>query len=145
MTEEGRPKRTFSPGKVPLVVGERVLMRFPGRADQPEYSDLRRRSEAFLGPWEPATPEGIDPYGPEVFASYLRGRCTKRRVRLLVCRVGDGAILGGVNINEIVRGAFQSAYLGYWVGAPHARQGYMSEALALAVTYAFEGLELQVG
>ena len=35
------------------------------------------------------------------------------------------------NFNEIVRGIFQSAYLGYWIGGPYARKGYMGEALGL--------------
>lgn len=127
-----------------MIVGERVLLRYPRRADQTEYSDLRRRSQAFLKPWEPALPAGVDPYGPTVFASYLRGRRTKRRVRLLVCRVEDRVILGGININEIVHGAFQSAYLGYWVGQPFARQGYTSEALTLVVNHALHRLEANI-
>jgi len=45
-------------------------------------------------------------------------------------------------VNEIVRGAFQSGYLGYWVGGPYARQGYMTEAVGLVLRQAFGRLGL---
>jgi ribosomal-protein-alanine N-acetyltransferase len=60
----------------------------------------------------------------------------------LICRREDGAILGAVNLNEIVRGPAQSAFLGYWIGAAHARQGYMTEALQLALRHGFGILKL---
>src|SRR5262249_54230743 len=64
------------------------------------------------------------------------------RRRLLVCRRGDGAILAVVNVSEIVRAAFQSAYLGYYAFRPHAGQGYMTEGLALVLRHAFRSLGL---
>jgi [ribosomal protein S5]-alanine N-acetyltransferase len=76
------------------------------------------------------------------FAAYL-ARC--RRIAspgFLICRTSDGAIVGGINFSEIVRGNFQSAYLGYQIGAPFARQGYMTEALARALEVAFGPLRL---
>jgi [ribosomal protein S5]-alanine N-acetyltransferase len=64
------------------------------------------------------------------------------RHRLLVCRRVDGAIVGVVNVSEIVRAAFQSAYLGYYAFRPHAGQGYMTEGLALVLRHAFRSLGL---
>ena len=56
--------------------------------------------------------------------------------------MADGAILGSINLSEIVRGPFESAYIGYQIGAPFARQGYMTEALSLALRIAFSRLRL---
>jgi ribosomal-protein-alanine N-acetyltransferase len=64
------------------------------------------------------------------------------RRRLLVCRRSDGAIAGVVSVNEIVRGAFQSAYLGYYAFAPLAGRGLMTEGLALVLRHAFRQLGL---
>lgn len=61
---------------------------------------------------------------------------------LLIRRRSDGAILGAVELSQIARGGFQSAYLGYYLGAPFVGQGYMTEALALAVRHAFRDLKL---
>jgi ribosomal-protein-alanine N-acetyltransferase len=65
-----------------------------------------------------------------------------RRLRLLVCRREDGAIAGVVNLNEIVRGAFHSTYLGYYGFAPHAGQSYMAEGLGLVLRHAFRRMGL---
>ena len=50
--------------------------------------------------------------------------------------------MGSINLSQIFRGAFQSAYLGYQVAAPFAGRGYMSEALPLVLRYAFDKLKL---
>src|SRR5262249_54538505 len=64
------------------------------------------------------------------------------RHRLLVCRRSDGAIVGVVNVSEIVRAAFPSAYLRYYAFRPHAGQGHMTEGLALVLRHAFRSLRL---
>lgn len=61
---------------------------------------------------------------------------------LLACRRDDGAIVGFFNIGEIVRGPFQSAYVGYGAVAAHAGCGYMTEGLELVLARAFEELRL---
>jgi ribosomal-protein-alanine N-acetyltransferase len=43
-----------------------------------------------------------------------------------------------VNLSEIVRGSFQSAYLGFYAFAPHHGHGYMSEGLSLVIADAFK-------
>ena len=84
----------------------------------------------------PVTSEGYEEYlercGREDFAG------------LLVCRRQDGAIVGIANLSsQIVSGPFQSAYLGYYVGAPFAGRGYMTEGLRLVVDHAFGKLRLR--
>ena len=53
--------------------------------------------------------------------------------------VEDDAIVGVLNLSEIVRGAFESAYLGYYVLAPYAARGYMTEALVLLLAVGSAG------
>ena len=48
--------------------------------------------------------------------SLLRKNRTTHDLKMLVCRNEDGAIAGGININNIVQGVFQSAHLGYRIG-----------------------------
>ena len=118
------------------------MLRHPQPEDADEFLELRRLSADFHAPWEPGSPPGTDPFTAEAFRQYLVGAQDERRIRLLLCRREDGAILGGINLNEIVRGAFQSAYLGYWIGLPFARRGYMREGLELALRHAFDELAL---
>jgi len=70
-----------------------------------------------------------------------RGKVTTH-VGFLVYRRSDDALLGVFNFSEIVRGAFRSSYLGYFGFAPHSKQGYMTEGMALALDVAFRKLKL---
>jgi [ribosomal protein S5]-alanine N-acetyltransferase len=61
---------------------------------------------------------------------------------LLVCNRKTAAIVGFININEIVRGPYQRGTLGYGAFKPTARQGYMYEGFALLFRFAFYELKL---
>jgi len=74
-------------------------------------------------------------------AAYLRRVRKPSHRGYLIC-TRDGAIAGVVNVNEIVRGAFRSAYLGYYALAPHDRHGWMTAGLRLVVARAFTRLGL---
>ena len=123
-----------------VAVGDRIFLKRPNGRDRDAYLALRHRSAAFLRRWEPVPPRGRT--AADRFAAWLRSSRGGRHEKLLICRKADGAVLGAVNINEIVCGPSESAYLGYWIGAPHARQGYMTEALRLALAHAFRTLRL---
>ena len=125
-----------------LQAGKRVLLRRPVPKDEAEFLALLRASETFLRPWEPRPPPGLKPSSPERFRRMLRARRDDRHEKLLICRREDGDIVGYMGINEIIMGPFQSAFLGYWTGAPHVRRGYMTEALQLALRHAFRTLKL---
>ncbi len=125
-----------------LQAGERVFLRRPVPSDEAEYCALLRASLAFHRRWMPSPPPGADPAGSEAFRRSLRLARLSTSDRMLVCRRADGVLLGSINLSEIVRGPFQSAYLGYWVGAPFQKQGTMREALPLMLARAFETLGL---
>ena len=112
-----------------------MLLRAPERADASTLAALARRSRPLHRPWvyPPTTAPGV--------ARWIAAAGPTRQ-RLLVCRRTDGAILGVVNLNEIVRAAFQSAYLGYYVFRPAVGQGYMTEGLGLVLRHAFRRLGL---
>jgi len=122
--------------------GPRVYVRYPRESDRRAFLTLRRESEAFLAPWEPTPPPGNQRYNDATYDKILAIARTDRRHGLFIVRREDDVLLGGIHFNEVVRGAFQSCYLGYWIGAPYARQGYMGEALKLGLSFAFEQLEL---
>jgi ribosomal-protein-alanine N-acetyltransferase len=45
-------------------------------------------------------------------------------------------------VSGIIRGSFQSSYVGYWIGRPFAGHGFMTEALGLVLVFAFRTLGL---
>jgi ribosomal-protein-alanine N-acetyltransferase len=56
---------------------------------------------------------------------------------LLTEREKEGAIVGRVALGGVLRGAFQNAYLGYWVDEDRQNRGLMTEAVAAATAFAF--------
>lgn len=119
-----------------IIEGKRVFLRSPEKMDQEEYLALNRRSASLnRGLASPPTT-------PEQFAAYLERCRVDTTACFFICRRTDKAILGSINLSQIVRGLFQSAYLGYHIGADFAGQGYMTEAIALTLRYAFTELKL---
>jgi ribosomal-protein-alanine N-acetyltransferase len=49
----------------------------------------------------------------------------------------DGAICGRINLNSIVRGAFQSASVGYWVSESRIGRGLAGAAVADVISMGF--------
>jgi ribosomal-protein-alanine N-acetyltransferase len=103
----------------------RVFLRSPSRADEDEFIGAMRASRSLHRPWLYA------PQTPEDFREYLVRALRPSTEFFLACRKEDDAIIGFLNLGEVVRGSFQSAYLGYGAVAAFAGQGYMTEALAL--------------
>jgi len=54
----------------------------------------------------------------------------------------SGELSGVINISEIVRGNFQSGYLGYYAFAPHHAKGYLRAGLQEVLRDAFRNLKL---
>jgi ribosomal-protein-alanine N-acetyltransferase len=52
-------------------------------------------------------------------------------------RTENGELAGVINISQIVRGNFCSAYLGYYSFVPHNGHGYMKRGLAAVLREAF--------
>jgi ribosomal-protein-alanine N-acetyltransferase len=121
------------------LIGPRLTLRAPREEDLEAFLELRRASREFLTPWEPPGP---DPSTAETFWRFARPDPAGRKLRWLLARNADGELLGAMTLSEIARGVLQSAILGYWVGAAHARRGYTSEALALLAGHAFGELGL---
>jgi [ribosomal protein S5]-alanine N-acetyltransferase len=118
------------------MTGRRVVLRRPTVADRDEFLALARRSRGLHGRW--ARP----PRDAGTFRAFVDSARRPRGERFLVCRREDGAIIGVVNLNEIVRGALQSAFVGYYAFAGATGQGLMTEGIRLALRVAFEVLRL---
>jgi ribosomal-protein-alanine N-acetyltransferase len=125
---------------MPTRPAARVELRAPTAADAAAFLAAAKASRRLHGSWVQA------PGTPAEYRAYLRryGRpgAAPTHVGLLAVRRSDGAPVGVFNFSNVVRGAFRSAYLGYYAFAPHAGQGYMTEAFGRALDYAFNRLKL---
>jgi len=134
----------FAPDLPPVLRNERVEMRTPDTADYSAWADLRLRSRDFLAPWEPVWPSN------DLTRAAFRGRI-KRYWRdiendsaypFFIFSAGERQLLGALTLSNVRRGVAQTASLGYWIGAPFARQGLMTSAIGLAIGFAFDHLQL---
>jgi [ribosomal protein S5]-alanine N-acetyltransferase len=116
--------------------GARVRLRVLERHDREAFLELARESRQLHRPWT------YPPERPDQFEE-LYARSRREDFVCLVARLVDTAAIAGVfTVSQIFRGAFQSAYLGYYADARHARRGYMREALLQVVDHAFGPLAL---
>jgi len=114
----------------------RVHLRVLARADRDEFLALARDSRELHRPWT-YPPERADQFD-DLFARSRRDEF----VCLLACVNGSNEIAGVFTVSQIVRGAFQSAYLGYYAHARHSRQGLMREAMEQVLDHSFGPLAL---
>lgn len=114
----------------------RVYIRRVTRQDEQEFTRLMRDSQNLHEPW--ISP----PTNPVLFKYYLQRIDREDHEGFVICRQHDDRIVGAININNIVRGSFQSASLGYYVGAEYQGEGYMQEGLELLLNYAFNTMGL---
>ena len=90
----------------------------------------------------PATAAAYAAYVSRAAGPASRDPARARHVAFLLCRVDDDTPAGVFNLSEIVRGAFHSAYLGYYGFTPHSGRGLMAEGMALVLHAAFRVLRL---
>ena len=94
-----------------------------------------RRSRALHRGWvSPPSDRGK-------FVQYIRSLRSDRRAGFLVV-TDAGEIAGVINVNEIVRGSFQSAYLGYYAFEPFAGRGFLHRGLRAVIGHCFGELKL---
>ncbi|MYV99745.1 GNAT family protein [Streptomyces sp. SID3343] len=120
-----------------LLQGPRVAVRRVRRQDYDELTELAQASAEMLRRWL-----GARDNSPAAFESYLERFEQPTHEGFVICLRGTGAIVGGVNINNVVRGALQSGSLGYTAYASTTGHGYMTQGLQLVLQLAFGQLEL---
>ncbi|MBY5987621.1 Putative ribosomal N-acetyltransferase YdaF [Roseovarius sp. THAF27] len=134
----------FLPRRKIRIETERLTLRQPVLTDFRDWSSLRESSADFLTPWEPQW--AADHLSRKGFANRVywsqRSISSGSAVPLFLFRREDDMLVGAITLDNIRRGPAQSGTLGYWTGQPHARKGYMREALQAVSHYAFERLDL---
>lgn len=134
----------FAPDLPPILRNSTVMLRTPEMADHEDWADLRLHSREFLAPWEPLWPS--NDLARSAFRArvkhYWRDIEDDAAYPFFVFGAAGQPLLGAMTLSNVRRGVAQGATLGYWIGAPFARQGYMTAALALVQQFAFEHLAL---
>jgi ribosomal-protein-alanine N-acetyltransferase len=134
-----------APGWPAVLADGPVVLRPYRRSDARAWSEVRIANQQWLAPWESSLPgPWADMNSPSAYLYVYRDmRRAARRgesMPFAVClhdESGKDRLVGHLNLGNIVRRAFSSAYVGYWVDARVAGRGIIPTALALAVDHAF--------
>jgi ribosomal-protein-alanine N-acetyltransferase len=115
----------------------RVTIRPPVGGDCAAFLAAVRRSRGLHRGW-------INPKAATraVFTDYLKRFASGLNYGFLVVHRKTGQLVGAINLNNVVRGGFQSAALGYYAFKPYTGRGLMREGLLLVLKHAFTKLKL---
>ena len=123
---------------------ERLQLRLPEHTDFRMWAALRESSTSFLVPWEPTWSD--DHLSRRAFTGRVQWAARVRQqgtgLPLFLIRRDDSQLVGAITLDNIRRGPAQAGTVGYWIGQPFARHGYMREALRALVHHAFTELDL---
>jgi len=126
------------------IRGERVCLRLPAMGDYAAWAELRALSRQHLTPWEPQWAR--DELTRSSFRRRLRHAQREARDDLgyayLIFAETPLTLVGGLNISNVRRGIAQTASIGYWIGAPYAGRGLMTDAVRAVTHFGFATLRL---
>jgi [ribosomal protein S5]-alanine N-acetyltransferase len=135
-----------APGWPATLSEEAVTVRPLRMRDGLAWVDIRLRNRDWLARWE-ATPTGVlsawDYWEARqtvsIYGQMLRRLRHQARTgtALPFGVVSGGRLVGQVTVSTIVRGAFNSGQVGYWVDQDHAGLGITPTALALVADHCF--------
>jgi len=134
----------FSADPPPSRRDARVTIRVPDMDDYEQWAGLRAASREFLAPWEPVWP------GNDLTRTAFRGRIRQywrdidddAAYPYFIFDRHSDALVGALTLSNVRRGVAQTATLGYWIGTPFTRQGYMTSAVRLLLQLSFGHLGL---
>lgn len=119
-----------------ILETQRLILAPPSDIDQSAFAATVEMSLDLLSPWV------IPPCSQKNFNRYINKSRQDDQFSVFLRLKPNAEIIGVININEIVRGCFQSGYLGFYLLSGYEKQGYMSEALKAVIDYTFNELKL---
>jgi len=117
-------------------IGKSVYLSAPTIQNLDEFLSRASQSQPLHAPWI------IPPSNQQQFEAYLNKINLGSNEGFFIKQHETNHLVGVININEIVRGCFQSGYLGFYIFQGFENQGLMTEGLKLALAHAFNRLKL---
>lgn len=118
-----------------LHAGE-ITLRPIERRDAYAWEVARKRSAAWLHPWDATSPPGT-PSRPRTYVKAIAQlrRAARDGLGFPFAVEVDGEFAGQVSVNNIVRGSAQFASVGYWIDERFAGRGIMPRAVAMVIDH----------
>lgn len=137
-------KRSMSVS-LPRLESDRLILRMATREDAPAILAYYLENKEFLRVVEPSRSDRFYTleFWQEQISTALLEYGYEHSLRFcLFQKEAPHVVMGQVNFNQIYRGVFHSCFLGYSLAEKHQGQGYMTEALTVAIDYMFAEVNL---
>lgn len=124
---------------------ERLVLSRLDASAAPRVIDYALESAAYHAPWDPIRPDGYWELSTTAHRLQSEWECAEQdRALVLYLSRADapGRIIGRIALNNIIRGAFEGASVGYGLSPTAVGNGFMTEALRTVVGIAFDELGL---
>ncbi|MGH0053437.1 MAG: GNAT family N-acetyltransferase [Sphaerochaetaceae bacterium] len=123
---------------------KRLSLRTVTSSDLYLLKDYLLRNRRFLSQWEPLRPDSYyeDTAILQRIENEIIANSKQSQLSLYVSIKGDKQIIGNVTLSNIVRGPFQSCFIGYKLDEAMINNGYITEAIGAVIEIAFHDLEL---
>ncbi len=131
--------------QAPVLQTARLTLRMPEPKDAPLLVDYHVRNRNRLAAISPLREEAFFTANGQIteIENTKKAFESGRGIRLVIFHTGEeDRLIGTISVMEIVRGAFQAAFLGYSLDGECEGRGVMTEALEAVIKHAFETLHL---
>ena len=111
--------------------------------DAPALLEIALEDSDFLAPWEPLHDDQWLTEAGQL--AVISEKLDQHRLGLALPHVvldDGGTVIGRITLNNVVRGAFQSCSVGYWIRSAANGQGHATAAVRAMLRVAFDELGL---
>jgi ribosomal-protein-alanine N-acetyltransferase len=122
-----------------MLRGSGTFIRPLESSDAAAMLEVRVRNDEFLRPFEPLKPDDyltLAAQRQEIDRSSQDWRAD-RGYAFGIFSANDSELIGRLALSNVARGAWQNATLGYFVDRAYNRRGHCTEAVGLALEFAF--------
>lgn len=119
----------------------KVALRPLAKKDARKLQLLLEADRTWLSPWEATTPGIRYPVNARSMVSNLLYH-QKNKSGLAFVIEYEGKLVGQLNVANILHGSVSSASIGYWLSREFAGRNITPYAVALAIDYLFDALQL---
>ena len=141
MADRSTPQPEDLPGREDRPASRRT--RLITHEDAPVLAELVRVNRDFLAPWEPVRDDDyftVDGQRSEIRSALAHHEQGASRPHVILDE--SGRVVGRITLNGIVRRAFQSCSVGYWLSAADNGRGLATAAVRDILCVAFDELGL---
>ncbi|MBS4538688.1 GNAT family N-acetyltransferase [Clostridium sp. D2Q-11] len=107
--------------------------------------DFHRRNKEFLSKFEPIKEDGYYTFNYHkklIQDEIIKTSSDSMRKFYIFKKNNNDKIIGSIALSNIVRGGFQSCFLGYKIDQEELNRGYMTEAINGVIKHAFNEMML---